>query len=531
MPFGIASLYLPGWLCLALMVANGLFELAGFRLLARLDPRRTPGRYLYAIAAYTGSQISYMMIPALVWQVDDPYAKALAVGFFLVNVIHLSTIRTVHFPLAAITLVPATIISLAADIWFWLGAGHMIGLGISIGCVVATVYFVAIMMTTVHELHQQMFRDQQAAEAANEAKSRFLAQMSHELRTPLNAILGMGHAELSLSTTAQSRERLATLVQSAGNLSVLLDDILDLSAVEAGQLPIRPAVVDLRAETSATLALFRQQISDAGLHLTLSVAEGVPAFARIDGQRFRQCLSNVLNNAVKYTRDGTISVALTMPETTLLAIEVADTGPGVSDAMARQIFEPFQRGDSQLPGTGLGLSISRTLARRMGGDLVLVPDEAGARFRLSFGLEVARPQELATPEPAALADLAGKRVLVVDDIGTNRLVAMTYLHLMGASGLEAASGQAALDLLAHGGVDLVLLDMLMPDMDGLATFAGIRALAGVAGRVPVIAMTADATDAHRRKCLTAGLNGYVAKPLSPEALGREIQTALQPPAG
>ena len=290
-------------------------------------------------------------------------------------------------------------------------------------------------------------------------------------------------------------------------------------------------MVDLRAETAATLALFRQQISDAGLNLTLSIAVGVPAFARIDGQRFRQCLSNVISNAVKYTTKGSIYVAVSLPAPDELAIEVSDTGPGVSDTLMEHIFEPFHRGDTLVPGTGLGLTISRTLARRMGGDLVLLPSDTGARFRLSFALEAAGPGDLAPPETAALADLNGKRVLVVDDIGTNRLVAMTYLRIMGAAPLEADRGQSAIDLVPVERPDVVLLDMLMPDMDGLTTFARIRALPGPAGQVPVIAMTADATDEHRHRCLNAGLNGYVAKPLSPEALGAAILAALRRPAG
>ena len=531
LPFALATLFLPAWLCLVLWIVDTGLEISGIVLLRKVAPEREPRRYLLALACFAGSQSTYMVVPALVWQNPDPFAKALAVGLFLINLVHLATVRTVHFPLAMVALVPATLISLVANALLWAPAGQYAGLAISTVCILATSYFVLITMTSLHQLHQEMYRGQQAAEVANEAKSRFLAQMSHELRTPLNAITGMGYAELAKATTAESRERLSILVQSAGSLSVLLNDILDMAAVQAGQLPIRPTVVDLRAETGTTLALFRQQISDAGLHLTFSIAEAVPAFARIDGQRYRQCLSNVISNAVKYTESGTIVVSITRPIPTQLAVEVTDTGSGVPEALRERIFDPFHRGDSLVTGTGLGLSISRTLARRMGGDLVLMPSERGARFRLTFEVQPAGPDEIATPEIKALPDLSGKRVLVVDDIATNRLVAMTYLRIMGAVTLEADCGAAALSLLSVDTPDIVLLDMLMPEMDGLATFARIRALPGAAGAVPVIAMTADATDEHRRQYLKAGLSGYVSKPLSPDTLSAAILDALPKASG
>ena len=203
LPFAIAALYIPAWLCIVLAALNFSLERVGFRLLDDLDPPRAPGRYFLAIAAYSVSQVVYMAVPALAWQVPDDFAKAFAVGVFLINVAHLSTIRTVHFPLASITLVPAMAVALAANTWFWMGTGNWIGMGISTVCVLAMALFVLITMTTVHELHQQMFRDQLAAEEADDAKSRFLAQMSHELRTPLNAILGMGYAEMSQTSNAE----------------------------------------------------------------------------------------------------------------------------------------------------------------------------------------------------------------------------------------------------------------------------------------------------------------------------------------
>lgn len=526
LPFVVATLYLPPWLCLVLMVVDTCTEMIGIRLLADLDPAREPRQYFLALASFVLSQVTFMVVPGLIWQDPDDFAKAFAVGLFLVNLVHLSTLRTVHLPLALIELVTATALGLFANSWFWLREGDLAGLAISTVCVLATAYFTLMAMTTVHQLHDEMLRDRQAAEGANDAKSRFLAQMSHELRTPLNAILGMGFAEMMQANSPETKERMGTLVQSARGLSVLLNDILDMSAVQAGQLPIRPSVVALREETKDTLDLFRQQVADAGLNLSVAFASDLPGHVRLDGLRFRQCLSNVVSNAIKYTQSGQIDVTVTRSAPDLIAVDICDTGPGVPEALREQIFEPFQRGDTLIMGTGLGLSISRTLARRMGGDLVLLPSPKGALFRLTFALDVPT-DTIRVQEARTLADLTGRRVLVVDDIATNRLVASTYLRLMGAEAIEADRGEAAVGMVAAGTPDVVLLDMLMPEMDGIATLARIRALPGAAGRTAVIAMTADATEAHRLAYLAAGLDGYVSKPLSPETLGDAVLAALQ----
>ena len=529
LPFAVASLYLPPLLCLGLGLAHAILETVGLRLMNQLDPQHQPGRYVLMLASFSLSQVVFTVVPALIWQNPDGFAKAFAVGMYFVNLVHLATVRAVHLPLTLTSLSVTAVIAALGNGYFWIMADNWTGLAISSFCLVATIYFVHLTLITVHEMHQDMNRGRQAAEAANEAKSRFLAQMSHELRTPLNAILGMGYAEMTTATAPDSQERLTTLVQSARSLSVLLNDILDLSAVEAGHLPIRPTAINVRAETNATLALFRQQIADAGMTMTVTIADTVPGFARMDGQRFRQCLSNVISNAVKYSQQGVIAVSVTAPTPQGIAVVVADSGPGVPDHLRDRIFEPFHRGESMALGTGLGLSISRTLARRMGGDLVLLPGDDGARFMLSIALEATTAPDL-VPSEQPLADLTGRRVLVVDDIATNRLVAMTYLRIMGAVPFEAESGQSALIRIAADPPDVVLLDMLMPEMDGVTTLQRIRALPGLAGKLPVIAMTADATEERRRHFMAAGLDGYVIKPLSPEVLGAAIRAVLPPSA-
>lgn len=235
--------------------------------------------------------------------------------------------------------------------------------------------------------------------------------------------------------------------------------------------------------------------------------------------------------------------------TPILRIEIADTGRGIRDDDCQVIFDPFVRGHSTLPdldGRGLGLSISRALARQMGGDLELVPKnrplphhplgadwQQGAVFALTLALPVANamPNNPKPETPAAtLQSLHGRRIMTVDDIATNRLVTLSYLTLLGAHGTEADGGAMALRLLAEQPFDLVLLDMNMPGMDGIEALRHIRALPGSLGRVPVIALTADATEDHRTHYLAQGLDGYLAKPLTPDQLEAELLRLLSPKA-
>lgn len=524
-PFGMAALWLPIWPCLWLTLVYVVVEFVAYEALRRTVATGSRRDYRLSIAFYAASAVVFLTVPALIWQVEDGYAKAFSLGVLMVNLNHVATIRSVHLPLAMANLVPATLLSLLANGWYWVGLGEWAGLGISTFSLVALTYFVTMTILAVHDQHRETARDRRAAEAANDAKSRFLAQMSHELRTPLNAILGMGIAERALARPEDSRERLDTLVKSAQGLSVLLDDILDLSAVEAGALPIRPAPVALHEEIEATVALFGQQIADAGQTLELH-KQDLPLLVQLDGQRMRQCLSNLLSNAVKYGGPGKLELTCRGIDGVLLQIDLVDNGPGVPSALREQMFEPFRRGDRVGPGTGLGLSISRKLARRMGGELVLLPGDHGAHFRLTLSARSLDPAEVAGKAGPVLANLNGRRILVVDDIATNRIVAATFLRLMGAEVGECDSAESALSILAEQDFDLVLLDMIMPDMDGLAALPAIRAQTRSGRRLPVLAVTADVTEDRRIACRQAGFDGYVGKPLTLETLSAAILPLL-----
>lgn len=523
----ISALFLPVGIVVALAAINLLAEVGVYAFQRDVDRLMSRGwRYWGLLACVFLHEACFVVPPALMWHLEDPYTKAYAVGMTASTMMHVATVRAIHLPMGLAGAAAIWIIVLTSNTLYWAHSAAWLPLGLTTLCaLVALSYFVSALVSN-HRLHRETSAGWAEATEANAAKTRFLTQISHELRTPLNAILGMGHAELARQTDDEGRGRMHLLIESASALGVLLDDILDMSALQEGRLPIRPAPLDLPAAIAATVALFRPQAEAAGLTLDLVMDAKVPRAACLDGQRLRQCLSNILSNALKHTERGGVQVMVSHPAEAMLRIEVQDTGNGVPEALHAAIFEPFQRGPGVHGGTGLGLTISRTLAQRMGGDLVLLPSDRGARFGLTLALVPATLADIA-PRPAEPPlNLAGRLVLVVDDIATNRLVAATYLRQLGATVSEADSGAAALDVVAAERPCAILLDMNMPGMDGIETLGRLRALPGPVARVPVIAMTADATETHRRLYLASGMDGYVSKPLTPDRLTEALRPHL-----
>lgn len=523
----VCCFFINGWIVLGSALLYFSLEIMNMRLLKSLSAQLQPALYRRWLCQSFLAQTLYVLPPCLIWYQDSEYARAFAIGMIMARMMHLNSITSMHLPLGVAGLSAIGVMVLGTNTIFWPMMGDWMGLFLSSACVVAAMGYCLSSVTQTNALHRENVSERARARAANAAKSRFLAQMSHELRTPLNAIIGMGHAELATAPTAGSRERLGILVDAAGSLALILDDILDISEIGESALSIRAAPTDPRSVVEATVALFRPQYEGAGLSILVEYDTDLPAFGLLDTQRIRQCLSNLLSNALKYTRTGGVAIWAGMTPEGALRLIVSDTGTGVDHAERDKIFEPFQRGISSEKGSGLGLAISRALARQMGGDLVLKPSARGARFCLTVAMPI--PPELPEPRPAhapATLDLKGKRLLVVDDIATNRLVAATYLRLAGALVMEADGGQAAVEFLRTTPVDMVLMDMNMPGMDGIEALNRIRALGAATSGLPVIAMTADAAEAHRARYLAAGLDGYVAKPLSQAGLARALQPFL-----
>lgn len=516
--YGLGALFVPLPYVVALAILDFGAERLGLVWLKGLNPLAQPLRYGGTLLSVMTSQLSFTAMLAMAYQSDTPLAQAFSAGVMALSLLQLASIRVVHLPYAAVGLGAAFLVSLVAITVNWQMRSGPTGLFLSYLALAAAAYFIYMIVHANHALHAGFARERVAARAADQAKSRFLAQMSHELRTPLNAILGLGYVELAQHHSPASDERLRLITNAARGLSVILDDILDMSAIEAGVLPIRAKTGNPVAEINAVVAMFQPLFQAQGLSLVLSLDPSLPTRVTMDTQRLRQGLSNLISNAQKHTTVGGLTINAKIQDGNILQIDLQDTGSGIPPSEAERVFQPFQRGNSDKPGTGLGLVITRSLARSMGGDLVLLPSDIGAHFRLTLAFT----QAAATARPEAKAslppDLAGFQVLVVDDIATNRLVAKAHLRLLGVATDEASSGADALEILRKSIPDLVLLDMNMPQMDGIETLKRIRALPSRAARVPVIAMTADATDAHKRQYLAAGLDGHLAKPLTPEAV-------------
>ncbi|MEW6281165.1 MAG: ATP-binding protein [Candidatus Eremiobacterota bacterium] len=367
-------------------------------------------------------------------------------------------------------------------------------------------------------------------EEANQAKSRFLANTSHELRTPMNGILGMLELTLDTELNPGQRENLADAREAARSLLVILNEILDVAKLESGhfQLLVRPFC--LATPVNEAVAGVRARARAKGLELVQNGSDLELQVVGDDG-RLRQILLNLLDNAVKFTDFGKVSLTSQVKPAdgqVEVLLEVCDTGPGIALDRLEKIFEPFVQVDDTLTrahgGTGLGLSISRELARLMGGDLEVESRPGlGSTFRLRVGFPRVACEErsLDMPEPCAERTL---RVLVAEDNPVNQRVFVRMLEKWGHTAILVTDGQQALESLEAGGFDVVLMDIQMPGLDGLEVTRRIRELeADGRPRVPIVALTAHATEGYREFCISQGMDGYLDKPVKGEALRAILQ--------
>jgi len=383
----------------------------------------------------------------------------------------------------------------------------------------------------------------QRAEAASQAKSAFLANMSHEIRTPMNAIIGLSHLMADSPCDARQADRIAKIERAAAHLMFLINDILDLSKIEAGRLTLEEVPFSLRDVLDQVKGFVAPQAAERGLALELQT-DGVPDRLLGDPTRVRQALLNLASNAVKFTLRGRVAIRVRQlpaaAPTLRLSFEVEDTGIGLTSEQQSRLFQPFEQGDGstarRFGGTGLGLAITRRLAAMMGGEVGVRSVEGEGScfwFNADFqpGPAVATRARVDVDALALLrAGPAGRRVLVADDDAVNQEVARALLERAGLEVVVVDSGRSALEAVRAGGFDAVLMDLHMRDLDGLEA---TRAIRDGGATLPIAAITASAFDEDRRRCHEAGMDGFVAKPFDPASLYRWLHdnlAAADPPA-
>ena len=403
----------------------------------------------------------------------------------------------------------------------------------------------------LQQLTQELREAQHKAEAANQGKTRFLSNMSHELRTPFNGVLGMLTLLETSPLNAEQLDQVQTAKTSAQHLLALLNDILDVSALEAGKLTIKPQPVNLPALLHDVTALMQGTANAKGLAFQVDGPSALPHWVRTDPTRLKQILFNVIGNGVKFTTQGSVNLRVELAAPTdqvaPLKFVVTDTGIGMDEAAIGRLFQRFYQVEShaarRFGGSGLGLEISRNLARMMDGDLTVSSTPGkGSTFTLTLSLPLCEPAETevvhaprSTSVPSAQTTLPGMhattsaptseateiptsplqgcRVLVAEDHPVNRKLAGALLGRLGCQTQFAENGQEAVDAMHQADFHLVLMDIHMPVMDGLTATRTIRAMAGPKGLIPIIALTADVMNNAQDNAMAAGVSAYVSKPI------------------
>jgi two-component system, sensor histidine kinase len=516
-----------GWFAAFAMVEG--WTRRATRAIGRGEAMTGRQRRAYVVAMFATSLV-WSCLAILCWNQDQEPFRLAAMAVLAGLMVHAQGFSFRSPPaLAALGAAPAVL-------WFVLpvGFGGYSGaplVTLTIGLAMLLCYVAASARANMRTA-AALAEAQRTAEAANDAKSAFLAMMSHELRTPMNGVLGMARALQRTELDGRQKGYVETILRSGDSLMAILNDVLDISKIEAGRMDLDVATFDLKALGDQAVQLWSEIAASKGLTLTCEAAPDLPPLVLGDEMRVRQIVLNMISNALKFTETGAIRLDLRAAPAADgdggVEIVVTDTGIGMSPEQLASLFRPYAQADAstarKFGGTGLGLAICRKLSSMMGGEIGVESEPGrGSSFRVWLPLPEAEPEAAEAVEPETLPSL---RILVADDNPINQAVARAVLEAAGVDVECVSDGAQALERLRVEAFDLVLMDVHMPIMDGVEAVGRIRD--GQAGRadVPIMALTADAMPGEERRLKTLGFDALQHKPVQPAALINAIGQVL-----
>lgn len=518
---GIAStcilfgFFLPGQSVLWVFAACLLAEVAQIWLFRLFTRRPTRAVHLGILGNTFLGVSAFCALPFWAWHTDTTTAHTIAILALIGALLNAATVRTIDIMHGIAAAAPSAFVLLWLVLQDYSRNGNLAATAIAaISVLVLLAYFLYAMIQG-HHAEKVLAEARRSAEEASRAKTRFLSAMSHEMRTPLNTILGLSQLLRAEPSAEAARGHASDVEDAARRLHMLINDALDLAATAEGDLRYRPVTSSLRRELEEALALSAAQRRNPDARATVEIEAGVPELARIDPNLLRKCLGglSVAVAGASLAPQMHLDCRPVQGHRNRLVLRLTATTPGPAPAAS-----PFV----DTVGLDLALAFVERIARTMGGRVRFTAEPgtpAVAEIELPYA-PVAEPSEGAG---------TGRHALVVDDISTNRFVIVQLLRSLGMNATEADSGAAALAFLSEKSVDVVLLDMNMPGMDGVETFRRIRATAGSGAVVPVIALTADFLSEQRDQLMDMGLDGYVPKPIDRRVLWAEIEAAVTRP--